>query len=118
MFKSTHFLKYEDKELIWRKYVNENLKGKYKKIFAKIDSFIFMKIPNFNRVFKWRLLQEKKLQKSSQSTKKIMSYNEIKRFIMFYQRVTLQMLKDMPKIASVILTLNNKHQINKIKFKK
>ena len=36
---------------------------------------------------------------------------------MFYQRVTLQMFKDMPKIASVILTLNNKHQINKIKFK-
>jgi len=27
------------------------------------------------------------------------------------------MFKDMPKIASVVLTLNNKHQINKIRFK-
>ena len=36
---------------------------------------------------------------------------------MFYQRVTLQMFKDMPKVASVVLKLNNKHQINKIKFK-
>ena len=46
-----------------------------------------------------------------------MSYNKIKQFIMFYQRVTLQMLKDMPKIASVVLTLNHNHQINKIWFK-
>ena len=36
---------------------------------------------------------------------------------MFYQRVTLQMLKDMPKVASVVLTLNKKHQINNINSK-
>jgi len=46
-----------------------------------------------------------------------LSYSQISRFMMFYQRVTLQMDKDLPKIASVVLTLNNKHQINKIKFK-
>ena len=109
--------KYEDRDLIWRKYVNEKLKKEYKKFFAMIDYFIFMKIPNFNMVFKWRLLQERKLKKRSHTKKKIMSYNKIKRFIMFYQRVTLQMFKDMPKIASVVLTLNHKHQINKIWFK-
>ena len=109
--------KYEDKDLIWRKHANHKLKKEYKKLFAMIDYFIFMKIPYFNMVFKWRLLQERKLKKMSHTKKKIMSYNKIKRFIMFYQRITLQMLKDMPKIASVVLTLNNKHQINKIRFK-
>jgi len=109
--------KYEDEDLIWRKHANEKLKREYKKIFAMIDNFIFMKISNFNMVFKWRLLQERKLKKGSHTTKKIMSYDKIKRFVMFYQRVTLQMFKDMPKVASVVLTLNNKHQINKIKFK-
>jgi D-glycerate 3-kinase len=109
--------KYEDEDLIWRKHANEKIKREYKKIFAMIDNFIFMKISNFNMVFKWRLLQERKLKKGSHTTKKIMSYDKIKRFVMFYQRVTLQMFKDMPKIASVVLTLNNKHQINKIKFK-
>ena len=109
--------KYEDKDLIWRRHANEKLKREYKKIFAMIDNFIFMKIPNFNMVFKWRLLQERKLKKGSHTTKKIMSYDKIKRFVMFYQRVTLQMFKDMPKVASVVLTLNNNHQINKIKFK-
>jgi len=109
--------KYEDKDLIWRKHVNHKLKKEYKKLFAMIDYFIFMKIPYFNMVFKWRLLQERKLKKMSHTKKKIMSYNKIKRFIMFYQRITLQMLKDMPKIASVVLSLNDKHQINKIRFK-
>ncbi|SVC78719.1 uncharacterized protein METZ01_LOCUS331573 [marine metagenome] len=109
--------KYEDKDLIWRKHANHKLKKEYKKLFAMIDYFIFMKIPYFNMVFKWRLLQERKLKKMSHTKKKIMSYNKIKRFIMFYQRITLQMLKDMPKIASVVLTLNHKHQINKILFK-
>ena len=55
--------KYEDKDLKWRKYVNEKLKKEYKKLFAMIDHFIFMKIPNFKMVFKWRLLQENKLKK-------------------------------------------------------
>ena len=109
--------KYEDEDLIWRKHANEKIKREYKKIFAMIDNFIFMKISNFNMVFKWRLLQERKLKKGSHTTKKIMSYDKIKRFVMFYQRVTLQMFKDMPKVASVVLTLNNKHQINKIRFK-
>ena len=109
--------KYEDKDLIWRKHVNEKLKKEYKKFFAMIDYYMFMKIPDFNMVFKWRLLQERKLKKRSHTKKKIMSYNKIKRFIMFYQRVTLQMFKDMPKIAFAVLTLNRKHQINKIRFK-
>ena len=109
--------KYEDKDLIWRKHVNQKLKKQYRFFFEMIDYYIFMKSPNFNMLFKWRLLQERKLKKKSQTKKKIMSYNKIKRFMMFYERVTLQMFKDMPKIASIILTLNNMHQINNIKFK-
>ena len=110
--------KNEDKELIWRKYVNEKLKKEYKKIFTMIDHFVFMKIPNFNMVFKWRLLQENKLRKKSHLRKKIMSYNEIKHFIMFYQRITLQMLKDLSKSASVVILLNRKHEIKRFIFKK
>ena len=82
-----------------------------------IDYYIFMKIPNFNMVFKWRLLQEKKLRKKSQFKKKIMSYNEIKRFIMFYQRITLQMIKDLSKSASIIMLLKKNHEIKKLLFR-
>ena len=109
--------KYEDKHLIWRKYANEKLKKEYKKLFAMIDHFIFMKIPNFNVVYEWRLLQESKLGKKSHSSKKIMSYNEIKRFIMFYERITLQMIKDLSKSASVVIFLKTNHKIKKILFR-
>ena len=109
--------KQEDKNFIWRKYVNEKLKREYKSLFAKIDHFIFIKIPNFKMVFKWRLLQEKKLRKKSYSNKKIMNYKEIKRFIMFYQRITLQMIKDLSKSASVVMFMKKNHEIKKIIFR-
>ena len=109
--------KYEDKNMFWRNYVNEKLKKEYKKIFSNIDHFIFVKVPNFKMVFKWRLLQEKKLSKKSHSNKKVMSYDEIKRFIMFYQRITLQMIKDLSKSASVVVLLKKNHGIKKILFR-
>ena len=109
--------KLEDKNLIWRKFFNEKLKKEYKKLFKMIDYTIFMKIPNFNMVFRWRLLQENKLKKKSHSKKKIMSYNEIKRFIMFYERITLQMLKDLSKSASVVMLLKKNHEIRKVLFR-
>ena len=46
-----------------------------------------------------------------------MSYDEIKRFIMFYQTITLQMTKDLSKSASVIMYLKKNHEINKILFR-
>ena len=109
--------KYEDKTLIWRKHINKKLKKEYKYLFNMIDHFIFMKIPDFNVVYKWRLLQETKLKKKSYSNKKIMSYKEIKRFIMFYERITLQMLKDLSKSASIVMTLKKNQEIKKILFK-
>ena len=110
--------KHEDEDLIWRKHVNEKLKKDYRKIFSMIDHFIFMKIPDFNVVFKWRLLQETKLKKRSHTKKKIMSYNEIKRFIMFYERITLQMVKDLSRSASIVMLLKKNHKIKKILFRK
>ena len=110
--------KYEDKNLKWRKFANKKLKKEYKKLFAMIDHFIFMKIPNFKLVFKWRLLQESKLRKNSYLNKKIMSYNEIKRFIMFYERITLQMIRDLSKSASIVMRMQKNHEIKKILFRR
>jgi len=109
--------KYEDRDLIWRKYVNTKLKKEYKNIFAMIDHFICMKIPNFDMVFKWRFLQENKLKKRSYLKRKVMSFYQIKRFIMFYQRITLQMTKDLSKSASVVMFLKKNHEIKKVLFR-
>ena len=61
-------------------------------IFSLIDKLIFLKVPSFKHVYKWRLLQEKKLRLTGKG-KKTMSDNQIKRFIMFYERITKHMIK-------------------------
>jgi D-glycerate 3-kinase len=105
-----------DKDHTWRKKVNFELKTKYKKIYQLINKLIFLEVPSFKYVFKWRLLQEKKLKNSSKG-KKIMSNLQVKNFIMYYERITRQMLKDLKKNADVIIRLDVKHKLNAIKFK-
>ena len=110
--------KTEDKSLRWRKYVNKQLETKYKKLFNKLDGLIYLKVQNFLLLRKWRLKQEKKLwlKASNKKNLKIMNKKEVINFMSTYQRVTQHMFNDMPKISSVIMNLNDKHQINKIKF--
>ena len=107
--------KIEDPKLIWRKKVNKELKNEYSKIFNKINRLIFLKVPNFECVYKWRLLQEKKLKLTSRG-KKIMSAIQVRQFIMYYERITMQMLKDLTRKAYAVLYLDNKHKFSKIKF--
>ena len=95
----------------------KNLKRIIIFFFLMIDHFIFMEVPNFDMVFKWRLLQERKLRKKSNLNKKIMSYDQIKRFVMFYERITLQMLRDLSKSASVVMLLKKNHEIKKLLFR-
>ena len=46
-----------------------------------------------------------------------MSFAEIKRFIMFYQRITLQMMKDLSKSASIVILLKKNHEVKKLLFR-
>ncbi len=107
--------KEKDKKKIWRSKVNNELKRKYKKIFNLLDLIIFLKVPSFKHVFKWRLLQENKLKLSSKG-RKIMSSKEIKNFVMYYERLTNHMLKKMSKKANTVIEIDNKHRLTSIKF--
>ncbi|MEY3191857.1 MAG: hypothetical protein RL305_456 [Pseudomonadota bacterium] len=113
-----HLEALEDKNCKWRLKVNQHLKTDYKELFSFIDLMIYLKVPNFNKVLAWRGLQEKKLAYSkknmSQNKLKIMTESEIKRFIMFYERITKKMLIDMPKFADIIVPISSNHQPKKI----
>jgi D-glycerate 3-kinase len=108
-----------DQKKNWRLHVNNQLKKKYKTLFNQLDGLLYLKPKNFNLLKIWRLKQEKKLllQTKNKKNLKIMNSNEIINFMQTYQRITQQMFKDVPKYCSIILNLNSKHQINKIKFK-
>ena len=113
---STNVLEKEkDKNRVWRNKVNQELKNQYKKIFNLIDKIIFLKVPSFKYVYKWRLLQEKKLRITSKG-KKTMTNFQIKNFIMFYERLTKHMLKTLSKKADTVIKIDNKHRLKSIKF--
>jgi D-glycerate 3-kinase len=107
-----------DKKFIWRKFVNFQLKTKYKKLFKQLDSVLYLKAKNFDLLKKWRLKQEKILRLKTKNKKnlKIMNQKEVINFMQTYQRITQQMFKDTSKYASIIMSLNKNHQIQKIKY--
>ena len=53
--------KAKDQKQIWRKYVNYQLKSKYKKLFSQLNCLIYLKAKNFSLLQKWRLKLERKL---------------------------------------------------------
>ena len=104
-----------DGNLIWRKTVNNSLKNHYKKLFNKIDRLVYLKAPNFNNIFKWRLLQEQKMKLTSKN-KKTMSKSQIREFIMFYERITRDMMKNFSRISDLTVFLDGSHRSKKMKF--
>ena len=107
--------KLKDKKRIWRQKVNLELKKNYKKIFNLVDKLIFLKVPSFKYVHKWRILQEKKLRITSKG-KKTMTDKQVRNFIMYYERLTKHMLKILPKTAHAVINIDNKHRLKSIKF--
>jgi D-glycerate 3-kinase len=112
--------KAKDHKMIWRKYVNNQLKNKYKKLFNQLNCLIYLKVKNFSLLQNWRLMQEKKLWLSSKKKKnlKIMSKGDVINFMQTYQRITQNMFKETPKYASIILKLTSNHQIKSMIYKK
>ena len=112
--KSLNFIeKKYDKNLKWRKIVNNLLKKRYKSLFSQIDKLVYLKVPNFNYIIKWRWLQEQKMKLTSKS-KKTMSKIQVKEFIMFYERLTKHMMKNYSKISDLTIFLDKHHRSKKM----
>tara|TARA_B100001175_G_scaffold17564_1_gene13302 strand:- start:1356 stop:2285 length:930 start_codon:yes stop_codon:yes gene_type:complete len=111
--------KVNDQKLVWRKYVNKQLKSKYKRLYSQLDCMIYLKAKNFSLLQKWRLKQERKLWLKNKKPlrHKIMSKGDVINFMQTYQRITENMFKKMPKYASIILNLNSNHQIKSAVYK-
>jgi len=107
--------KIHDLNLVWRRTVNYYLKNQYKKLFNKLDKLIYLKAPDFDWVFRWRLHQEEKMKLTSKD-KKIMSKSEVRNFIMYYERLTKHMMRDLKNISDLTVYLDTKHRSKKMKF--
>ena len=111
--------KLRDQRQVWRNYVNEQLKSKYKNLYSQLNCLVYLKAKNFSLLQKWRLKQERKLLIKSKKNLnlKIMDKNDVLNFMQTYQRITQNMFKSMPKYSSIILNLNKNHQIQSTIYK-
>lgn len=119
----------EDPSGIWRGYVNQCLKGAYQKFFGKLDSLIMLKAPSMASVLEWRTLQEHKLAEktdralnegipaSAAQDLRIMSDQEVIRFIMHYERVTRSCLKQLPGRADALIEVSGDHSLSRPQFR-
>ena len=96
----------DDVEGVWRRYANISLGTDYPALFGKIDFLVALIAPSFERVREWRLLQEHKLRKRTGGG---MSDTEVARFMQFYERLTRQMLTEIPQRANVSVKLDLSH---------
>ena len=100
----------EDTHAAWRNYVNERLGAEYKELFATLDALLFLKAPNFEVVYEWRLEQEHKLRiASGDVARAIMSDDDVARFIQLYERITRGNFERLPDLADAVIELDTDH---------
>jgi len=101
----------EDPEGVWRRAVNARLQGDYQQLFAPIDVLILLRVDGMHRVFQWRRLQEHKLARAAPANadSRIMSDEQVDRFIMHYERLTRHILAEMPERADIVLPIDDTH---------
>ncbi len=112
--------KNEDKQGIWRHFSNDALKTTYQSLFSLIDTLMILNAPSFECVYQWRALQEKKLREKvladNMQDNKVLSADELKRFISHYERLSRHALESLPDQANIILELNAQQTITQLTF--
>lgn len=105
----------EDPQGIWRNYANNALHGNYQTLFNLLDWQIMLAAPSFDCVYQWRKEQEAKLaaRVAAQGGDRsgIMDDHALQRFIQHYERITRQLLRDMPPRTDWLFTLSDDHRI-------
>jgi D-glycerate 3-kinase len=114
-----------DADCTWRNKVNQLLKEDYKKLFSKIDLMAWMQAPDYEVVYHWRNKQERMLESHLHDIHgilldtidlKVMSSDELKRFMQYYERLTRHMLAVMPERADVLFRLNREQDVVEMRF--
>lgn len=114
-----------DADGLWRKTINQLLKQDYKDLFSKIDLMVWMQAPNYDVVYNWRNKQERMLENHLHDIHgilldtidlKVMSEEELKRFMQYYERLTRHLLAVMPDQADVLFKLNEMQEVIDVRF--
>jgi len=103
----------------WREYVNAQLRAGYAGLFERLDRLVFLKPPDFDAVFGWRLEQEIKLAAAVGETgSTVMNEAQVTEFVQHYERISRANIDRLPGIADVTLELDRQHQVVESRYRK
>ena len=94
----------------WRRYVNDALKGSYRRLFGRMDRLVLLAAPEFAVVTEWRTQAEhelrERLRREGRTGTRVMTDGEVARFVLHYERLTQAILREMPGRADLTLRLD------------
>lgn len=96
----------EDAHAIWRSHVNAQLAGVYARLWARIDALAMLAAPGFACVVRWRAEQEARLRAAGGRGAGVMNDAAIARFVAHYERLTRNLLADLPQRADLVIALD------------
>ncbi|MFZ4122408.1 MAG: kinase [Caulobacterales bacterium] len=105
----------EDETCLWRSAVNSALAGPYANLFASLDGLILLLAPSFDVVHHWRCEQEEtnamRATAPEGSQPHRMDAAAIARFIQHYERITRNIITEMPDRADLTIQLDAKRNV-------
>ncbi|MGQ0619781.1 MAG: hypothetical protein ACT4QA_07640 [Panacagrimonas sp.] len=108
----------EDADGRWRHIVNQHLGASYAEWFSLLDASVFLRVPDFECVRRWRWLQEQDTARvAGRSALGLQSRTQLERFIKHYERLTTHALRVMPERADVVLSLREDHGVVETRFR-
>ncbi|HET6473030.1 MAG TPA: hypothetical protein VFG38_14390 [Pseudomonadales bacterium] len=96
----------DDADGSFRRYVDAQLAQRYRSLFERVDRWIYLRVPDFAAVLRWRGEQEQAL-----PPERRMDPARLERFVAHYERITRSMLDDAPARADTTVMLDNRHRI-------
>lgn len=108
----------EDRDGRWRGYVNHRLGQDYADWFSLLDALLFLRVPDFECVLRWRSQQEAETARDARAGPNagLQTPQQLGRFIQHYERLTRHALATLPAAADVVMTLRRDHVVEQIRF--
>ncbi|MFA0811222.1 phosphoribulokinase [Microbulbifer epialgicus] len=106
--------KSEDKFGIWRNFINQQLEGCYRELFNRMDITVMLRAPGMESILEWRKLQEQKLRERTGAG---MGDEELVRFVQHYERISCNLIADMPGWADCVFVLGEDHLVKEFSLK-
>jgi len=101
----------EDKDGVWRRWVNEQIQQHYLPLWSAIEFWLHIQVPSFEQVYQWRSQQELEVPALQR-----MSTQQLQRFIQHYERLTRWLWRSPAQAPGALIALGEDHRVTQVTF--